>query len=366
MTRPPNASHSKKIKEMCENFNLTDPYRYLYPDKLEYTYVPRAAGKKNKSRLDFFILSEALLDSVSECEISTGLQNNLFDHKPVKLTLNKKKPKNEKINHTISNSNLNDDLIRFVIHATVAETYLIHFEGIEVGRHEKQALLNTCGTVKSLVRECGPPPESIIGLEPDRNFIDSRERKIVRIQVLLQSLTIRDLEQLHLNCDPSNFLETLLLNVKNEVVSYQIFARKEREKKKKWLISQINVLKKLYLINQDEILQYEKALDKLIDNEIRSELEKNRAYDILNNEKMTPRFLSICKASKKNCSLDSIRDENGVAFPSEKERDNHIVNFYKKIYTPQEGNLVLENNCIDSFLGPEICESPLIQNSKLS
>jgi hypothetical protein len=161
-------------------------------------------------------------------------------------------------------------------------------------------------------------------------------------------------------------LETLLLNVKNEVISYQIFARKEREKKKNWLISQINVLKKSYLVNQDEILQYEKALDKLIDNEIRSELEKNRAYDILNNEKMTPRFLSLCKASKNNCSLDSIRDENGVAFPSEKERDDHIINFYKKIYTPPEGNLILENNCIDSFLGPEVCDSPLIQNSKLS
>jgi hypothetical protein len=62
--------------------------------------------------------------------------------------------------------------------------------------------------------------------------------------------------------------------------------------KKRWLISNITELKTNFLDNQTQILRLETDLDKIIDLEIRSKLEKNRAYDILNTEKMTPRFLS--------------------------------------------------------------------------
>jgi hypothetical protein len=57
--------------------------------------------------------------------------------------------------------------------------------------------------------------------------------------------------------------------------------------------------------------------------ELRRELEGFRQYDILNTEKMTPCFLSLCKNSKKNESLDLIRDDTGEVFPSEEERDRH-------------------------------------------
>jgi hypothetical protein len=65
-----------------------------------------------------------------------------------------------------------------------------------------------------------------------------------------------------------------------------------QEMKKRWLISNITELKTNFLDNQTQILRLETDLDKIIDLEIRSKLEKNRAYDILNTEKMTPRFLS--------------------------------------------------------------------------
>jgi hypothetical protein len=162
------------------------------------------------------------------------------------------------------------------------------------------------------------------------------------------------------------FLETLLLNLKNEVVSYQIFTRKARDEKKRWLLSNIAVLKTSFLDNQAQILRLETDLNKIIDLEIRSELEKNRAYDILNTEKMTPRFLSLCKANKKMCSLDSIRDVNGEAFSSERDRDTHITSFFQNIYTPAQGNTVLGNDCIQNFLGPEICNNEIVLNAKLT
>ena len=53
----PNLHHSKKIREFCRDFNLSDPYRIMYPNHLEYTYVPYGTIRKNRSRLDFFLIS---------------------------------------------------------------------------------------------------------------------------------------------------------------------------------------------------------------------------------------------------------------------------------------------------------------------
>jgi exonuclease III len=167
MSRLPNASHSKKIAKICENFNLTDPFRFLYPDKIEFSYVPRAAGSINKSRIDFFIISDMLIDILTECEISTSLQNNLFDHKAVSVAFNNNRVKKEKINYKISNSDLNDDLLQILVHATIAETYLLSATDNIIAGQQKQVLLNTCGTVKNLIRECSPPINSILGLDPD-------------------------------------------------------------------------------------------------------------------------------------------------------------------------------------------------------
>jgi hypothetical protein len=81
---------------------------------------------------------------------------------------------------------------------------------------------------------------------------------------------------------------------------------------------------------------------------------------------MTPRFLSICKARNNVCSLDSICDDQGLPFRDEGSRDRYICNFYQQIYTPHIGNVPLEENCIENFLGPEICNNDLVKNSKLS
>jgi hypothetical protein len=173
-----------------------------------------------------------LLDNLTECEIYTSLQNNLFDHKAVSVTFNSNRVKKEKINYKISNSDLNDDLLRILVHATIAETYLLSATDNIIAGQQKQVLLNTCGTVKNLIRECGPPINSILGMDPDPVLIDNRERKKTRLQVLLFSLNLQVFEQLVLDCDPMIFLETLLLNLRNEVVSYQIFTRKARDEKK--------------------------------------------------------------------------------------------------------------------------------------
>jgi exonuclease III len=83
MVTLPNTTNSNKLREMCENLDLTEAFRITSPGRREYTYCPRAVGKPNKSRLDFFIVSQGLSPFISKCQISRSLQNKLFDHKAI-------------------------------------------------------------------------------------------------------------------------------------------------------------------------------------------------------------------------------------------------------------------------------------------
>jgi hypothetical protein len=232
MGRPPNILHSNLLSEMCEDLNLTDPFRFLYPDRREYTYKPRTVNARNRSRLDFFLISDNLLDHISNCQISPNLQNKLFDHKAVTITLNENRQKNTGTGRpTISNKDLDDDLLVFLVHATVAETYLIHSNTELYGRTSKLELLTICGRIKHLIRECGPEIRLLVGNECSEENIRSRAQKIVRLQILQAYLNLNQIEGSNLNCEPDIFLESLLLNIKNETVSHQVFMRKKRLKK---------------------------------------------------------------------------------------------------------------------------------------
>jgi hypothetical protein len=109
-------------------------------------------------------------------------------------------------------------------------------------------------------------------------------------------------------------METLLLNVKNNVISHQVFMRKTKREKINSLRKELLNQKKDYISNQVRILHVEQELNNLIDWEMRSKLTSFQHSDILNGEKMTPRFLTLAKMSKKNCSLDSIAKPDGSAF----------------------------------------------------
>jgi exonuclease III len=80
MANLPNPNNTLEIIEMCRTLNLTDPFRFIYPDRRDFSYTPRNVNKNNRSRLDFFIISENLIPCVNRCQIESALQNSLFDH----------------------------------------------------------------------------------------------------------------------------------------------------------------------------------------------------------------------------------------------------------------------------------------------
>ena len=63
-------------------------------------------------------------------------------------------------------------------------------------------------------------------------------------------------------------------------------------------------------------------------------------WDAINDEKMSPRFLSMAKEFT-NDSLSVICNDNEIKFNSERERGEYIRQFYVKLYElPKDASLI--------------------------
>ena len=90
MVSPPSLIKSRLLADICERFNLSDPYRALHPDRRDFTFRP-TNRRNNRSRLDFFLISDNLRNCVSTCDVRPEIVCSLFDHHYVSLFLTQKK-----------------------------------------------------------------------------------------------------------------------------------------------------------------------------------------------------------------------------------------------------------------------------------
>jgi exodeoxyribonuclease-3 len=77
-----------KFTELLEA-GFTDTYRYLYPDKVEYSWWSyRFNARKNNAgwRIDYFVVSDRLKDALADAKIHTEVFGS--DHCPVELSVN--------------------------------------------------------------------------------------------------------------------------------------------------------------------------------------------------------------------------------------------------------------------------------------
>lgn len=73
---------------MLKNTKLIDIYRYLYPDKIEYTYWTyfRRARERNVGwRIDYFLINKKLIKKIKNIEILVNILGS--DHAPIKLII---------------------------------------------------------------------------------------------------------------------------------------------------------------------------------------------------------------------------------------------------------------------------------------
>jgi exonuclease III len=143
MRAVPSKRRSERIKLISDTFNLTDPFRVFYPNRLEYTYVPAIVENNNRSRLDFFLVSEDVMEQCNNCTISQSLNSSLFDHKCVSLQFKKIK----QLRHLqVDRKFLKDTDLKNSVILGALETHVMHAtEGEEFPVHLKNTILESLG-----------------------------------------------------------------------------------------------------------------------------------------------------------------------------------------------------------------------------
>jgi Reverse transcriptase (RNA-dependent DNA polymerase) len=146
------------------------------------------------------------------------------------------------------------------------------------------------------------------------------------------------------------------------VGSIQNKLNKFKNIKRDLLSKKLSVWYENYSENEHLILQTERELDAINDLELSCILDEKKIFENLNFERPSKAFLDIARNCGKGDNLTTIKDENGLDFDSEHDRDNFITNFYADLYRKDQG---IEGT-IEDFLGPDITNNHLVRNSKLT
>ncbi len=136
-----------------------------------------------------------------------------------------------------------------------------------------------------------------------------RAGAIAGIKETIDELLIADLAERELlaKFEADVFMETLINNLRNDVISFQIFIQRTAKKCKKELESKASELKKDYELNSEKIFELESKLNSISNSEILNKIEGCRDFNIINGEKITPFFLSLATSNKAEAVMSSIK-----------------------------------------------------------
>jgi len=366
MAEIPNKRHSEILEGMTNRLRLTDPYRLLHPAKSDFTYVPRSILQTNRSRIDFFLISESTTEWLNCCEIDRALLSKAFDHKAILLSFAKPVLKT-KFNQAVSHDTINNPDTGMIVQTALIEAYFNHADPIFLQRNFPGTDFNAItGRIWTGIRNIIPDPERYPELQPENERINERAAQIAELTNLLTGIDLNTLQAAPLTCSDTTFYDTLLNNIRNEVISYQSYIRKRQKIFFTEMATIIDQEKDKAQPDMALVAEAELKLTKYRDLFLDSELKKFSIYEHLHEEKITPAFLKIASARKTDKDLGLIVNSEGVPFPNDEDRNNYIRNYFAAVYREPAPDLEVTVDTIRDFLGPQVLATRQVQASILS
>ena len=185
------------VNNMCQELNLHDVWREMNGDRKQFTWRKRNPVKC--ARLDFFLVSDSILNNSLSCEILPGYRS---DHSRVSLRLNLSEQSRGRGLWKLNCSLLKDlsylQMVKEVIHETITGY--------------------ACPLYSDEYLKCREARQDI-------------------------QMTVRD----------DLFLETLLMKIRSRTISYSIQNTKERTEKEKKILSELQILESLTAPTSDDM-----------------------------------------------------------------------------------------------------------------
>jgi hypothetical protein len=111
----------------------------------------------------------------------------------------------------------------------------------------------------------------------------------------------------------------------------------------------------------ETLLRYERELNNILNLELRCLISNKRIFENLTHEKPTRRFHDLAHNIGKGDSLNRVTNDDGMLFANATDLENYLTNFYAKLYRKDPE----VSGSIEDFRGPDICNHPVVRNSKL-
>jgi hypothetical protein len=320
------------VEALCTDHDLSDPFRTLNPDLKEFTYYPSGLLRKNRSRIDFFLVSADLYDCIDSCIVAQSFCSRTFDHKPIFLNMKRRRGKGRAC---VYDSTVNHPLATDVIRCACYRTYI---EAAMNGTGPVTEILLR-GELERIVRMEDTINDIcfVQGISSTRDRTEEEDRRLADLEADLPRIraTLMDLHHLRTfprRVEPDLFFENLLDNCRKSIINLQSHTKHvESAQKKAWTMELVRLKKENYAANFDRITVLENLLNAASEKFVADRLSNYVKSDILNSEKMTPKYLRIAEKNVE-ISLSVIKDVNGIPFRSEAERQEHIVSFYENLY----------------------------------
>jgi exonuclease III len=353
------------LLNLMETKKLVDPYRIFYPNRRDFTYVPRDTQLRNRSRLDFFLVSENAAGTCHSCEIAEGLQSKLFDHKAISIDF-KSYSNKKKINQVIDNSILCESSIYSIVKVCVIECYTRYSQLYVDNEQGREDIFQILGRCRSQLFEAGCNFENRDSDTITHEAIGHRDYLLGDTRELIENLPWEAIKNSELTINDDIFLETLMSDLKNDICSFQSHLKITRSLRRTNMIKKLNNLKLNYRENAEEIFELESKLNKILHSELICELEKYQLFEQVNSEKISPFYLKLAKSGKPSKKLSDLKKNDGCNFENEGELKKFVFDYYAGLYKKNENNANIYNGCIRDFLGEDIYNHPIVQDSILT
>ena len=313
-----------KILEKMSEQGLIDVYRELNPTERKDSW--KQWGSHKFGRLDYFLISNSLLPFVQKADI---LPSCFSDHCPIILDIDFAKFSRGRGFWKMNNSLLS----------------------------EADYVLKIKNCIKRVACQYAI-------IENDQNFFQNATPE--NLEMFLTEQTPESLQNLPLTINPELFLDTLMMEIRQETIIYSAAKKRNKVAEEQLLNHDIEILE--YQIQQnptrDETLQSEldekkSALENIYKYQAQGAYVRSRASYKVEGERPTRMFCSLEKynGTQKYVPTLIVPGENDTekVIVEQKEIEEEIYDYYKQLYTCKDD--AIEGDTLESFLGPQGRES---------
>lgn len=278
-----NPKARKFVMNLINENNLFDPFRDLHPTLKRYTW--RRKNPLKQARLDLFLVTESIINSVKKSYIETGYKS---DHSIITLTL-----------------------------------ALDNFEhGKSLWKHNN-SLLTDAEYLKAI----------------NSKILDVKKQYCLPIYNLDNMDKIPNSE-LQFSINDQLFLDTLLMEIRGKSISYASYKKKSKNQQENNLIQNIQKLEEN--LNEASIPQLDKLkteLYNLREEKMQGVLIRSRANIIDNGEKPTEYFCNLESHNYTSKTINILEKENGEIITNQNDILKEIGTYYENLYTSKDQNL---------------------------